>query len=158
MQLYLESFKTFNKLVDLGMTFTQLGAVSAQTIFYRSAYMQQGAATPHWQEKEAKTMTLEKVDAMQEGTQLLWKGWLETNQSILSATQQNMSRINKLAMSGTSMNLISTQFEIIKVTKESASDGFKLGHHIIDTLERSIKPAYSYASGNAIRLSVKKAR
>lgn len=157
MQFYLESFKTLNKLTELGKTFTQLGTVSAQTIFYRTTYMQHGAATSGWQEKEAKTMTLEKVDAAQEGAQLLWKGWFEMNQSILETSKKNLSRVSGLVPM-TPVELLSTQTELMKVTEACALDGVKLSNEIIDTLEKSIKPAYSYASGNANRLSVKKTR
>jgi len=156
MQLYLESVKTFNKLVDLSMTVSQLSAVSAQTIAYRTMFMQHGAATPRWQEKEAQTMTLEKVDAAQAGSQVLWKGWVEMNQSILAACQKNIRRSNKIDFPAAPIDLISTQSQIMKVTEACAIDGFKLSNEIIDTLKKSIKPAYSYAAGNANRLSVKK--
>ena len=156
MQLYLESFKTLNKLVDLGMTVSHLSAVSAQTIAYRSMFMQHGAATPRWQEKEAQTMTLEKVDAAKEGSQVLWKGWLEMNQSILSACQKNIGRSNKIDLPAAPIDLLSTQAQVMKATEECALDGIKLGNEILDTLKKSINPAYSYASGNADRLSSKK--
>ncbi|PWQ94833.1 hypothetical protein [Leucothrix pacifica] len=156
MQLYLESVKTFNKLVDLSMTVSQLSAVSAQTIAYRTMFMQHGAATPRWQENEAQTMTLEKVDAAQAGSQVLWKGWVEMNQSILAACQKNIRRSNNIDFPAAPIDLISTQSQIMKVTEACAIDGFKLSNEIIDTLKKSIKPAYSYAAGNANRLSVKK--
>ena len=156
MQLYLESFKTFNKLVDLSMTVSQLSSVSAQTIAYRTMFMQHGAATTKWQEKEAKAMTQEKVDAAQEGSQVLWKGWLEMNQSILATYQKSISRANEVGMPAAPIDLISTQAQMMKVTEECALDSIKLSNEILDTLQKSIHPAYGYASGNADRLSNKK--
>ena len=156
MQLYLESFKTLNKLVDLGMTFSNLGSVSAQTISYRTMFMQHGAATTGWQEKEAHAMTQEKVDAHQEGSEVLWEGLLEMNQSIMATCQKNISHVTNIGTPAAPIDFLSTQAQMMKATEECAMDSIKLGNDLIDTLQRSIKPAHGYASGNADRLSNKK--
>jgi hypothetical protein len=124
MQLYLESFKTLNKLADLSMTVSQLGAVSAQTIAYRTMFMQHGAATTKWQEKEAHAMTQEKVDAAQEGSQVLWKGWVEMNQSILSACQKNIRRTNQVGTPVAPIDFISTQAQMMKATEDHMTKAY----------------------------------
>lgn len=155
MQLYLESFKTLNKLTDLGVTLSQLAMVSGQTIFYRTAFMQYGAASSHWQENEARTMTFEKMDATQDASHVLWKGWVEMNESILKACQKNISRLNTMDVPAAPIDLISTQAQWMNATEALALDGLKLSHELLDTLNKSTKPAYSLAAGNANRLSNK---
>ena len=70
MQVFFESLKTLQKMTDLGMAVAHLGSVSAQTIAYRTAFMQHGAASSRWQQKEAQTMTMEKVDAAGQGAEV----------------------------------------------------------------------------------------
>jgi len=158
MQFYVESFKTFNKLLDLGVTLSKLSSVSCQTIMHRSALMQQGAASLQWQQNEAQTMALEKVDAAEQGSQVLWKGWVEMNQSLLGTSERNLQRFNRIKIPSTPFDLITTQKQWFKATELSAVDTLKLSDEVIDTLNKSIKPAFRYASGNAERLSIRKQR
>ncbi|PID46778.1 MAG: hypothetical protein CSB47_02335 [Proteobacteria bacterium] len=155
MQLYRKGVETLNKFMELGMTVSELGLASAQTIFYRNAFMQQGAATPRWQEQEAQTMMFEKIAAAQEGNQALWKGWMNINHSVVRAWQDGLHHLNDLNVAVTSADLQSAQSQWIKFTEDCVSENFRLSNEILETLEKSIQPACHSAAENAERLSVK---
>lgn len=158
MQIFFESLKTLQKMTDLGVTMANLGTVSAQTIAYRTAFMQHGAASSNWQQKEAKTMTMEKVDAAHQGAGVLWNGVQELNQRILKTVTQTTAHYSKIKPITQPLDFMQVPMQFMLAHEKTALETLKLGNEIIDTLSKSIKPAHRYASGNANRLSVKKVR
>jgi hypothetical protein len=158
MQVFFESLKTLKKMTDLGMAVANLGSVSAQTIAYRTAFMQHGAASSNWQQKEAHTMTMEKVDAAGQGAEVLWKGLNKINQSILKTATDSTARYSQIKPVTQPLDLMHIPVQLMQANQDAAMETLKLSNEIIDTLTKSIKPAHRYASGNADRLSVKKVR
>lgn len=153
MQYLDDAFKTWNRMIDLGLQSTEMLHTSGQTISHRTTLVGQNLASPHKVEGEVQLMSDEKMQAATLSASALVEGSYKFSQQMLETSANCfLNSIFALAyapMYAGKQQQVDHWNELLNRQSTELSELTNTG---LRTLEKTLHPIHERSTNNAKRL------
>lgn len=154
MQYLDNAFKTWNRMVDLGLKSTDILHTSSQIISHRTTLMGQNITSPEKIDDEIHLMSNEKVEAAALSSSALMNGYYHFSQEMLQTSSDcflnNLCGLSYSPMN--SGNQHQMQYWNALLNKQS-TEILELTNTGLEIIEETLNPVHERVTNNAKRLS-----